>query len=202
MPRSSHGSGQFNLAQFAKLGRGVIIEPSALVFHPENIEIGDDVYIGHHTILKGYYLNKMVIGSGAWIGQQCFLHSAGGLTIGRNVGIGPAVKIITSSHVEEGTHVPILHSHIEFAPVVIEDDCDIGVGAIILPGVTIGHGTQVGAGAVVTRNVPAYAIVAGVPARLLRMRVEVSAEMPENGVPPMEERPGGTSEESANVRSS
>lgn len=170
MSRSSHGSGQFNSTQFAKLGSGVVIESGVLVFHPENIEIGDDVYIGHYTILKGYYQNKMVIDSGTWIGQQCFLHSAGGLTIGRNVGIGPAVKIITSFHTEEGIDVPILHSRIEFAPVVIEDDCDIGIGAIILPGVTIGRGAQVGAGAVVTRSVEPYAIVVGVPARLLRVR--------------------------------
>ena len=52
-PRS-YGSGQFELTQFAKLGQGVIFEPGVLVFHPENIEIGDDVYIGHSTILKGY----------------------------------------------------------------------------------------------------------------------------------------------------
>ncbi|GAH14691.1 unnamed protein product, partial [marine sediment metagenome] len=129
----------------------MIIEPGALVFHPENIEIGNDVYIGHYSILKGYYRNKMIIGAGTWIGQQCFFHSAGGLTIGRNVGIGPGVKIITSFHGEEGTHVPILHSHIEIAPVIIEDDCDIGVGTIVLPGVTIGRGAQVGAGAVLTR---------------------------------------------------
>ncbi len=170
MFRGSHGSGQFELTQFAKLGQRVVIEPGVLVFHPENIEMGDDVYIGHYTILKGYYRNKMVIGSGTWIGQQCFLHSAGGLIIGRNVGIGPGVKIITSFHAEEGIDVPILHSRIEFAPVVIEDDCDIGIGAIILPGVTVGRGVQVGAGAVVTRAVEPYAVVAGVPARVLRMR--------------------------------
>ena len=170
MLRSSHGSGRFELTQFAKLGQGIVIEPGVLAFHPENIEIGDDVYIGHYTILKGYHQNKMIIGSGTWIGQQCFLHSAGGLTIGHNVGIGPAVKIITSYHAEEGVHVPIMHSRIEFAPVVIEDDCDIGIGAIILPGVTIERGAQVGAGAVVTRHVEPYAVVAGVPARILRMR--------------------------------
>lgn len=170
MQRSSHGSGQFDLTQFGKLGDGVVIEPAVLVFHAENIQIGDDVYIGHYAILKGYYRNKMLIGAGTWIGQQCFLHSAGGLTIGRNVGIGPGVKIITSFHAEEGTHVPILHSRVEFAPVVIEDDCDIGAGAIILPGVTIGRGAQVGAGAAVSRDVEPYAVVAGVPARVLRMR--------------------------------
>jgi acetyltransferase-like isoleucine patch superfamily enzyme len=170
MPRSSHGSGQFDLKQFAKLGQGVIFEPGVFVFHPENIEIGDDVYIGHYTILKGYYKNKMVIGSGTWIGQQCFFHSAGGLTIGRNVGIGPAVKVITSFHAEEDPHMPILHRPVKFAPVIIEDDCDIGVGAVILPGVIIGYGTQVGAGAVVTRSVGPNSVLAGVPARVLRIQ--------------------------------
>ncbi len=170
MSNRSHGSGKFDLTQFEKLGDEVIIEPGVLVFHPENIQIGDNVYVGHYTILKGYHRNKMVIGSGSWIGQQCYFHSAGGLTIGHNVGIGPAVKIITSFHADEGIHVAILHSHIEFSHVVIEDDCDIGMGAIILPGVTIGCGAQVGAGAVVTRTVEPYAVVAGVPARILRMR--------------------------------
>jgi acetyltransferase-like isoleucine patch superfamily enzyme len=166
----SHGSGQFEESQFAHLGKGVVIEPGVLVFHPENIEIGDNVYIGHYSILKGYYQNKMVIGSGTWIGQQCFFHSAGGLTIGRNAGIGPSVRIITSSHAEEGMAVPILHSRIEFAPVCIEDDCDVGVGAILLPGVTVGRGAQVGAGAVVSRDVDPYTVVAGVPARIVRRR--------------------------------
>lgn len=169
---TSHGTGAFDVGQFARLGRGVVFEPGVLVFHPEQIEIGDDVYVGHNAILKGYYKNWLRIGDGTWIGQQCFLHSAGGLTIGAHVGIGPAVKIITSSHAEQGRGVPILHSRIEFAPVVIEDSSDIGVGAILLPGVTIGRGAQVGAGAVVVEDVPPYAVVAGVPARLLRLRPE------------------------------
>ena len=172
MPPKSHGTGQFELTQFARLGQGVVFEPGVLVFHPENIEIGDNVYVGHNAILKGYYQNKMVIGSGTWIGQQCFFHSAGGLTIGCNVGIGPGVKIITSFHAEEGIQIPILHSRIEFAQVVIGDDSDIGVGAILLPGVTIGRGVQIGAGAVVSRSIEDYAVAAGVPAKVLRMRDE------------------------------
>jgi len=166
----SHGTGEFSLGQFARLGEDVVFEPGVLVFHPENIEIGDDVYVGHYTILKGYYRNRMLIGSGAWIGQQCFFHSAGGITIGRNVGIGPGVKIITSAHDLSHRDRPILHSPIEFAPVVIEDDADIGVGAVLLPGVCVGQGAQVAAGAVVTAKVEPYAIVGGVPARLLRTR--------------------------------
>ena len=171
MKKGSHGTGIFKNSDFGKVGKGVVFEPGVLVFHPENIEIGAHVYIGHNTILKGYYKNRMEIGSGTWIGQQCFFHSAGGISIGMNVGIGPAVKIITSCHIDEGREKPLLHSRVAFFPVVIEDDCDIGVGAIILPGVTIGQGTQVGAGAVVNINLPPYSVAAGVPVRVIRTRV-------------------------------
>ena len=167
---SSHGDGAPDLSRLARLGKDVIIEAGVLIFHPENIEIGDDVYVGHNTMLKGYYKNKMKIGDGSWIGQQCFLHSAGGLTIGRNVGIGPAVKIITARHEAEGKDSPILHTPIAFEPVTLEDGSDIGTGSVILPGVTVGEGAQVGAGAVVCEDVEPYTIVGGVPARLLKKR--------------------------------
>ncbi|MGH7183761.1 MAG: acyltransferase [Nitrospiraceae bacterium] len=166
----SHGSGKFLRAQFKRIGRSVIIEPGVLVFHPENITLGNHIYIGHYTILKGYYRGQMKVGDGTWIGQQCFFHSAGNLTIGKYVGIGPGVKIITSIHGEAGISKPIIHSQIEFAPVIIEDGADIGAGATILPGVRIGKGAQIGAGAVVSRDVQAHTVVAGVPARLLRVR--------------------------------
>ena len=166
----SHGTGSFSPDQFASLGEGVVFETGVLVFHPENIEIGGGVYVGHYTILKGYHRQRMVIGEGTWIGQQCFLHSAGGLTVGRNVGIGPGVKIVTSAHRLDELDKPILHSTLEFAPVVIEDDADVGVGAVLLPGARIGRGAQVGAGAVVAGTVDAYTVVAGVPARPLRSR--------------------------------
>jgi acetyltransferase-like isoleucine patch superfamily enzyme len=169
-PPRSHGTGVFTPEQFARLGTGVVFESGVLVFHPETIEIGDEVYVGHQAILKGYHRNRMVIGAGTWIGQQCFIHSAGGVTIGAHVGLGPGVKIVTSTHRLEDREAPILHAPIDFAPVVIEDGSDIGVGAILLPGVTVGRGAQVGAGAVVTEDVPPYTIVAGVPARVVRPR--------------------------------
>jgi acetyltransferase-like isoleucine patch superfamily enzyme len=130
----THGTGEFRPEQLARLGTGVVFEAGVLVFHPENVEIGNGVYVGHQTILKGYYQNRMVIGDGTWIGQQCFFHSGGGLTVGRNVGIGPGVKIVTSAHRTDEIDKPILHSTIDFAPVAIGDGCDIGAGAVILPG--------------------------------------------------------------------
>lgn len=166
----SHGTGAFSRDQFASLGDGVVIEAGVLVFHPENIELGDNVYVGHQAILKGYYKNRMVVGPDTWIGQQCFFHSAGGLTIGHTVGIGPGVRIITSTHEDPGWQHPIMQGAIQFAPVAIGDGTDLGVGCTILPGVTIGRGVQVGAGAVVADDLPDYAVAAGVPARILRSR--------------------------------
>lgn len=179
--RQSQGAGQWTEGQFLRFGAGAVIEFGALVFHPETIELGDNVYVGHFSILKGHPAGKMILGAGVWIGQQCFLHSAGGLWIGTNVGIGPGVRVLTSFHAEEGLEKPILQSKIEFAPVRIEEDADIGMGACILPGVTIGQGAQVGAAAVVTRDVPPFAVVAGNPARVLRMRGEAGTKAPREG---------------------
>jgi acetyltransferase-like isoleucine patch superfamily enzyme len=66
--------------------------------------------------------------------------------------------------------VPVIQTDLVIKPVRIGAHADIGVNAVVLPGVTIGKGAIVGAGAVVTRDVPPYAVVAGVPARLLRWR--------------------------------
>lgn len=170
MQRRSHGTGQFEAGDLAACGEGTVFEPGALVFHPERVWIGASVYVGHQAILKGYHAGELRIGDGTWIGQQCFLHAAGDLTIGRNVGVGPGVRVITSMHEEAGRDTPILHSPLRFAPVLIEDDADLGVGSVVLPGVRIGRGAQVGAGAVVTKDVPAYTVVAGNPARVLRER--------------------------------
>ena len=170
MRHRSHGDGVFRAEQLKRCGPDCVFEAGVLVFHPENIELGTNVYVGHHAILKGYYKNTMRIGDETWIGQQAFLHGAGGIDIGARGGICPGVRIITSAHAEAGRHIPILSSPIELAPVVIEDDCDLGVGAVVLPGVRIGKGAQIGAGAVVTEDVPPYSVAIGVPAKVTRER--------------------------------
>lgn len=166
----SHGTGRFEVEQFRGIGEGVVFEEGVRVFHPENISLGSNVYVGHDAFLKGYYKNEMRIGSNTWIGQCAFLHSAGGLTIGEGVGIGPHVKMLTHTHVETDPETPVVYNESVFKAVTIEDGCDIGIGATILPGVTIGRMSLVGAGAVVTSDVPPYSVVAGVPARVIRDR--------------------------------
>jgi acetyltransferase-like isoleucine patch superfamily enzyme len=170
MPPKSHGSGQVERNQLGRCPDSVVLEQGVLIFHPDRVFLDEDVYVGHQAILKGYYKNELVVGRGTWIGQGAFLHAAGGIEIGEEVGIGPKVSILTSVHTEPGRELPIMRGPLEFAPVRLLSGCDVGIGAIVLPGVTVGRGAQVGAGAVVTRDVPAYAVVAGNPARVLRER--------------------------------
>jgi len=166
----SHGDGTFEPDQLRAIGAQVIFEAGVRIWHPENVSLGENVYVGHDAMLKGYYKGHLVIGDDTWIGQRVFIHAAGDVTIGARVGVGPEVKILTSFHGEAGRDVPILAAPLELRPVAIEDDADLGVGSIYLPGVTVGRGAQIGAGAVVTRDVPAYAVAAGNPARVLRIR--------------------------------
>jgi acetyltransferase-like isoleucine patch superfamily enzyme len=166
----SHGTGRFEPAQLAGCGEGCVFEEGVLVFHPENVFLGKNVYVGHQTILKGYYKNGLHVGDETWIGQQCFFHAAGGLRIGARVGIGPGVRIISSMHRDVGRQTPVLFSPIDLAEVTVGDDADLGVGSVVLPGVSIGRGAIIGAGAVVAESVPDYAVAAGVPARVLRLR--------------------------------
>ncbi|MFA6448471.1 MAG: acyltransferase [bacterium] len=166
----THGDGAFSMSDFKSLGDNVVIEAGVMVFQPETIEIGDNVYIGHMTILKGYPGGTLRIGNDTWIGQQCFLHGGGGLEIGSRIGIGPGARFLTSDHEDDGSGGPLLDMPLRFAKVTLEDECHIGASATILPGVTIGRGAQVAAGAVVAADAPPLAVVAGVPARVIRMR--------------------------------
>lgn len=167
---NTHGDGIFRLEDFHSIGENVIFEAGVLVFHPENIEIGNNVYIGHNSILKGYHKNRMSIGDNTWIGQNCFFHSAGNLRIGNNVGIAPCVKILTSVHSENPVSNPVIQNDLIMQQVLIENNCDIGLGAILLPGIKIGEGAIVGAGSVVVNDVEPDTVVAGSPAKFLRRR--------------------------------
>jgi acetyltransferase-like isoleucine patch superfamily enzyme len=172
---STHGTGRFELSQLGALGSNCVIEAGVLIFNPAHVFLGDDVYVGHRTMLKGDTRGELRIESGAWIGQDCYFHSAGGIHIGARAGIGPRVMAISSTHAETPPPAAIIDAPLEFAPVRIGAGTDIGMATLLLPGATVGDGAQVGAGAVVTGEIPAGAVAAGVPARVLRRRGEVAA---------------------------
>jgi acetyltransferase-like isoleucine patch superfamily enzyme len=112
-----------------------------------------------------------VIGNHVWIGPQSYF-DARDLVIEEYVGWGPGAKILGSTHTGFPTDVPIVQTDLEILPVRIEAWADIGTNAVVLPGVTVGRGSIVGAGAVVTEDVPPFTVVAGVPARVLRRRTD------------------------------
>ncbi len=152
-----------------RLGQGVRIEPGVGCKHPEIFEIGDGVFIGAQAYLQGRHDGTLRIGDRVWIGPQAYF-DARALVIEDDVGWGPGAKVLGSAHTGLPIDVPIIQTDLEIKPVRIEAEADIGVNAVILPGVTVGRGSIVAAGAVVTKDVPAYGIVTGVPAKLLRWR--------------------------------
>jgi len=153
-------------------GSGVRIGVGVLVLHPHTFEIGDAVFIGNQTFLQGRHDGHCAIGAHTWIGPQSYFDCRD-LELGEYVGWGPGAKVLGSEHTGDPVDVPIIQTDLVIKPVRVGKWADIGVNAVLLPGVTVGVGAIVGAGAVVTHNVPDYAIVAGVPAKLLRYRKEL-----------------------------
>lgn len=152
-----------------RFGNGVVIGRGAMARHPETFEIGDGVFIGEQAFIQGRFDGTCVIGDHAWIGPQSYL-DARDLIIEAHVGWGPGARVLGSQHSGRPADVPVIQTDLVIKPVRVREGADIGMNAAVLPGVTIGRGAIVGAGAVVTTDVPPFAVVAGVPARLLRWR--------------------------------
>jgi acetyltransferase-like isoleucine patch superfamily enzyme len=150
-------------------GSSVKINGSVQFRHLETFEIGNGVFIGAQAFIQGRYNGVTRIGNHVWIGPQAYF-DARNLILEDYVGWGPGAKVLGSAHTGLPIDQPIVETDLEIRPVKVEAWADIGTGAVLLPGVTIGKGAIVGAGAVVTRDVPPFSIVAGVPAKFLRWR--------------------------------
>jgi maltose O-acetyltransferase len=127
-----------------QIGQDSIIEPPFYCSYGQNIYLGDHVYLN----------------------VQCIILDCNEVHIGHHVMIGPAVQIYTAAH-DLQAEARIRGWEVA-KPIVIEDNVWLGGGAILLPGVRIGRNAVVGAGAVVTRSVPANTVVVGNPARVIR----------------------------------
>ena len=120
---------------------------------------------------KARFTPDLSIGNNSGIGIDCELW--GEVTVGRDVMMGPEVIVYTQNHKSERTDIPMrLQGHEDASPVTIGNDVWIGRRAMILPGVHIGDGAVIGAGAVVTKDVPPYSVAGGVPAKVIRKRIE------------------------------
>ena len=131
---------------FDKCGKNVDIEHGAFIASGVGIEIGDNSGVG---------LNARI---------------AGPLTIGRDVMMAPGVMIFTQNHAMDDLSIPMRLQTAPKKKVTIGDDVWIGANALIMPGVTVGSGSVIAAGSIVTKDVPPYTIVGGNPAKIIKTR--------------------------------
>ncbi|HEX5853233.1 MAG TPA: DapH/DapD/GlmU-related protein [Solirubrobacteraceae bacterium] len=122
-----------------------------------HISLGVEMWVGR----------RLSMGARATIGQRCYIDARGGIRMDSNASISREAALLTATHIPDDPDFTAT-----MAPIHLERGSWIGVRALLLPGVRVGEGAVVGAGAVVTSDVAPYDIVAGVPARTLRKRAE------------------------------
>lgn len=165
---------RLRFANHIHLSHGVYLdEQSYLHACPNGIKIGENSIVMHGAVLHVYNFRQMphsgiTIGRDSLVGEYTVIRGQGGVTIGDRVYTSPFTQIIAVNHIFDDPGRPFVEQGITAEGIVIEDDVWLGAGAVITDGVRIGKGAVVAAGAVVTKDVPAYTVVAGVPARPVR----------------------------------
>lgn len=128
---------------FGSIGNNVVIQPPITLFRGSTVHIGDNSYINSNlTLVDDYIIN---------IGKYCL--------------IAPNVTITTTGHPIDPT---LRKTKMYSFPINIEDNVWIGAGAIILPGITIGHNSVIGAGSIVTKDIPCNVVAFGNPCKVVR----------------------------------
>lgn len=131
-------------------------------------DIGEQTLFSALPVITGEkdMIQRLRIGKYCYINAGCTFDARDFITIGDDVSIGHEVMILTASH--DSSHPGKRGGDITTAPVFVEDGAWLGARAIILPGVTVGAGAIVAAGAVVSKDVPAHTLVGGIPAKKIR----------------------------------
>lgn len=164
----------FNKFRFAKWGKFSIIEPSAKLNFPYLIEVGSNVRISEHAWLnakddRNDGCPTLEIGDGTFIGRFVHINSWQKVIIEKNVLIADRVFISDADHRFFDLEIPIITQGDYFkGSVRLREGCWIGIGSVILPGVTIGKNAVVAANTVVRKDVPDFSVVSGNPAVILR----------------------------------
>jgi acetyltransferase-like isoleucine patch superfamily enzyme len=177
-----------------QMGRGTIIGRSVVLRSPARICLGENVLIDDQAVLDAKGLASAVelgnqillgrnsilscndaqirIGNFVSIGPFCYFASRSHITIGSNVSIGSGTHLTAGGHAFDDPDTPIIRQKRVSEGIVVEDDVWIGTGSRVLDGVTIGRNSIIGAGAVVTADIPAQTVAVGIPARVIRQRHE------------------------------
>jgi galactoside O-acetyltransferase len=164
--------GKYWRFRFGKCGKQLFIGTGATIVGARNIELGDSFTLGASSHLGPHGNGRICIGNRVNTSHNDMISPIEGkVTIGDNVVIGPNVSLVPDNHVYSRTDIPIRDQGIAIGEIIIEDDVWIGANVVILLDVRIGKGAIVAAGAVVTKNVAPYSIVAGVPAVVIGNRL-------------------------------
>ena len=173
-----------------KFGEDTYVSPLAELTNPKNIILGKGtvlerrcrlyansadsrIIIGDNTTIYPYALLKtnggdIKVGNGSTIHDYCVMYGNGGIEIGDNVHIAAHTAIVASEHVYEKIESAAFSVEMKAEGIRIENDVWIGINAVVLDGVIIKTGAVIGAGAVVTKDIPPYSVAVGSPARVIK----------------------------------
>lgn len=152
------------------IGTSVVIERNARLWangKNAQIRIGDSTTICPYALLKTNG-GKIEIGRGCSVNDYSILYGFGGISMGDDVHIAAHTVIVASEHIYERLGIPDFSVEMRGQGIKIENSVWIGANAVILDGVSIGLGAVIGAGAVVTKDIPPYSVAVGVPARVIK----------------------------------
>lgn len=174
------------------IGETCFIERNVRFTVPERIFLGDRVFIGENVFLDACFpkseirlsndvrihrgstlkagIGKIILHEGVRVGSFAFLFGDGGIEIAKNSLLGNMVELTSANYVFDDPLIPITLQGAELGKIEIGEDVWLGAHTIVLPGVKIGDGSVVGAGAVVTKDIPSYSVAAGVPAKVIKKR--------------------------------
>lgn len=167
--------------RFARYGSGTIMcFPPAALFGENGIQLGEDTLIGPYVSLSAGMLpgqelisdSIVTIGDRCLIGRQCSIVGHFDIRIGNDVYFGPNVYVTDQNHSVDDLELPIGRQSAGEKAVSIGDGSWLGANVVVLPGVTIGRHVAVGAGAIVTSDLPDHAVAVGNPARVIRIATD------------------------------
>lgn len=174
----------FRNPQFISVGAGFVAEDYCEIqgLSQQGVSFADNVTVGRFAMIRpsGYYRPDvgvgLRVGNDSNIGAYCYVGCSGGIEIGDNVLMSPRVSLFAENHRFDDPAIAIKKQGVKLASITVQDDCWLASGSTILAGVTVGTGSIVAAGAVVNNDVPPFAIVGGVPARVLSWRKQPDEE--------------------------
>jgi acetyltransferase-like isoleucine patch superfamily enzyme len=165
-------------SKYISVGKNFIAQDNCEIngLSQKGLVFGDKVTVGSYAIIRPTNLYGgeagvgLRVGDNSSIGPYSYIGCSGYIEIGNNVMMSPRVSIYSENHNFRDTDLPMIQQGVTRSFVKIEDDCWIAANSIILAGVTVGKGSVVAAGAVVTKDVPPFSIVAGNPAEIIKKR--------------------------------